>query len=75
MKYCPMKFASLANPRIINPDKIDEFLECNTTNCAWYCTYPNGEGECAIHSISALYNLGNIILQFKAEPIDNSPET
>lgn len=56
MKYCPMKFASLANPRIINPDKIDEFLECNTTNCAWYCTYPNGEGECAIHSLPGLFD-------------------
>lgn len=56
MKYCPMKFASLANPRIINPDKIDEFLECNTTNCAWYCQYPSGEGECAIHSLTGLFN-------------------
>ena len=55
MKYCPMKFASLVNPQIINPDRIDEFLECNTTNCAWYCQYPNGEGECAIHSLSGLF--------------------
>ena len=56
MKYCPMKFASLANPQIINPDKIDEFLECDTTNCAWYCQYPSGEGECAIHSLQSLFN-------------------
>ena len=56
MKYCPMKFASLANPRIINPDKIDEFLECDTTNCAWYCQYPSGEGECAIHSLPGLFD-------------------
>lgn len=51
-----MKFASLANPRIINPDKIDEFLECNTTNCAWYCQYPSDKGECAIHSLQSLFN-------------------
>lgn len=64
MKYCPMKFASLANPRIINPDKIDEFLECNTTNCAWYCVYSNGKGECAIHSLPELFDgLDNIATQ------------
>lgn len=58
MKYCPMKFASLANPHIgesaSNPNAIDIFLECNTTSCAWYCTYPNGEGECAIRSLPRL---------------------
>lgn len=57
MKYCPMKFSALANPRIINKsDKIDKFLECSTTNCAWYCTYSNGEGECAIHSLPGLFD-------------------
>lgn len=55
MKYCPMKFASLANPQIINLDKTDEFLECNTTNCAWYCVYSNGEGKCAISSLPELF--------------------
>ena len=49
-----MKFASLANPRIINTNEIDNFLECNTTDCAWYCIYSNGEGECAIRSLSGL---------------------
>ena len=28
---------------------------CDVENCAWYCTYPNGEGECAIHSIPGLF--------------------
>lgn len=56
MKYCPMKFASLANPRIINPNEIDNFLECNTTDCAWYCTYSNGECECAIRSLPRLFD-------------------
>ena len=51
-----MKFVSLANPRIINPDKIDKFLECDTTNCAWYCQYPNGEGECAIRALQSLFD-------------------
>lgn len=55
MKYCPMKISALANPRIINSDKIDKFLECNTTDCAWYCIYSNGEGECAIHSLPGLF--------------------
>lgn len=60
MKYCPMKFSALANPHIgesaSNPDAIDTFLECSTTNCAWYCTYPNGKGECAIHSLPGLFD-------------------
>lgn len=55
MKYCPMKFTSLVNLRIINPDEINNFLECNTTDCAWYYIYPNGEGECAIHSLLGLF--------------------
>lgn len=59
MKYCPMKISALANPHIgepvSSPDVIDIFLECSTTNCAWYCTYPNGEGECAIQSLPSLY--------------------
>lgn len=57
---CPMKFSALANPNIgepaSNPDMIDIFLECSTKDCAWYCQYPNGEGECAIHSLPALFD-------------------
>lgn len=68
MKCCPMKFASLANPRIINPDKIDEFLECETKDCAWYCQYPSGEGECAIHSMPGLFDgLDSIVTQIAAK--------
>lgn len=57
---CPMKISALANPHIgepeNNPDMIDIFLECNQQNCAWYCTYPSGEGECAIHSLPGLFD-------------------
>ena len=55
---CPMKISALANSNIgfgNNANMIDEFLECSTTDCAWYCTYPSGEGECAIHSLSGLF--------------------
>lgn len=55
---CPMKFSALANSNIgINSNlaATDNFLECNTTKCAWYCTYQNGEGECAIHSLPRLF--------------------
>lgn len=54
---CPMKISALANSNInlgSNVNMIDEFLECSTTKCAWYCTYLNGEGECAIRSLAAL---------------------
>lgn len=57
---CPMKISALANPHIgepeNNPDMIDIFLECNQQNCAWWCQYINGEGECAIHSLSGLFD-------------------
>lgn len=57
---CPMKFSALANPHIgelsNNPDMTDIFLECSTKNCAWYCVYPNGIGECAIHSLPGLFD-------------------
>lgn len=34
---------------------------CSQQSCAWYCTYPNGEGECAIHSLPGLFDgLDNI---------------
>lgn len=55
---CPIKISALANSNIgfgSNVSMIDKFLECNKTDCAWYCTYPNGEGECAIHSLPGLF--------------------
>lgn len=64
---CPMKFSALASLHInfrSHPDMIDEFLECSTTECAWYCTYPNGGGECAIRSLPGLFDgLDNIATQ------------
>lgn len=56
---CPMKISALANPNIgfgSNVNMIDEFLKCSTKDCAWYCTYLNGEGECAIRSLSGLFD-------------------
>lgn len=56
---CPMKFSTLANPNIdeaIDPHTVDLFTECHKELCAWYCTYPNGEGECAIHSLPGLFD-------------------
>lgn len=50
-KVCPMKFA-------LNNCKD---YSCSQQSCAWYCTYPNGEGECAIHSLPGLFDgLDNI---------------
>ena len=43
---CPMKFA-------LNNCKD---YQCSEEHCAWYCTYPNGEGECAIHSLPGLFD-------------------
>ena len=42
---CPMTFA-LSN--------CDDY-SCSQKNCAWYCLYPNGEGECVIHSLPGLF--------------------
>lgn len=54
---CPMKFSTLANPRIISlSHELDKFMECHKELCAWYCTYPNGEGECSIHSLPGLFD-------------------
>lgn len=57
---CPMKISALSNPHIgepaSNPNVIDIFLECSATNCAWYCTYLNGKGECAISSLPGLFD-------------------
>lgn len=44
-KVCPMKFA-------LNNCKD---YSCSQRSCAWYCTYQNGEGECAIHSLPVLF--------------------
>lgn len=43
---CPMKFA-------LNNCKD---YSCSQQSCAWYCTYLNGEGECAIHSLPGLFD-------------------
>lgn len=45
-KVCPMKFA-------MNNCKD---YSCSQQSCAWYCTYPNGEGECAINTLPSLYD-------------------
>lgn len=48
----PMKF----NPSIkLAASLINDYLECNKEKCAWYCQYPNGEGECAIRSLPAIF--------------------
>lgn len=44
--FCPMKFTM--------PYCTD--YTCDVENCAWYCTYSNGEGECAIHSLPGLFD-------------------
>lgn len=43
--FCPMKFSM--------PYCTD--YTCDVEKCAWYCQYPNGEGECAIHSLLGLF--------------------
>lgn len=45
-KVCLMKF-SMNNYKDYS---------CSQQSCAWYCTYPNGEGECAIHSLPGLFD-------------------
>lgn len=42
-KYCPMKYCSGT-------------YYCEKENCAWWCQYTNGEGECAIHSLPGLFD-------------------
>lgn len=61
MKYCPMKFMNadkIADMIFISSEDFafNTILRCNEENCAWYCTYPNGEGECAIHSLPGLFD-------------------
>lgn len=65
MKYCPMKFTNInINDKYIQ-ESLLEFSEkvvleavfgCNKEKCAWYCQYPNGEGECVIHSLPGLFD-------------------
>ena len=43
---CPMTFA-LSN--------CDDY-SCSQKNCAWWCQYTNGEGECAISSLPELFD-------------------
>ena len=45
-KICPMKF-SLNNCKDYS---------CSQENCAWWCQYTNGEGECAIHFLPGLFD-------------------
>lgn len=54
---CPMKFCNvtLSLKKSCTEESIDNFLSCDKENCAWYHTYPNGEGECAIHSLPGLF--------------------
>lgn len=65
---CPMKISALANPHMgeiaSNLKIIDEFLECDQQNCAWWCQYQDNKGECAIRSLSALFDgLDSIVTQ------------
>lgn len=46
MLFCPMKCLV----------RDCEDYSCNKELCAWYCTYPNGEGECAVHSLPNLFD-------------------
>lgn len=54
---CPLKFCNvtLSLKKSCTKESIDNFLSCDKEGCAWYCTYPNGEGECAIHSLPGLF--------------------
>lgn len=55
---CPMKFCNvtLSLKKSCAEESIDNFLSCDKEKCAWYCTYPNGKGECAIHSLPGLFD-------------------
>lgn len=44
-KVCPMKFAL---------NNCNDY-SCSQKACAWYCQYPNGKGECAIHSLTSIF--------------------
>ena len=58
---CPMKFMALAKTtKVVGASNAAEMYKivsgCEGKSCAWYCTYPNGEGECAIHSLPGLFD-------------------
>lgn len=55
---CPMKFCNvtLSLKKSCTEESISNLLSCDKETCAWYCTYPNGEGECAIHSLPGLFD-------------------
>lgn len=58
---CPMKFIGLAKTvKIVGASNAAEVYRiaggCEGKNCAWYCTYPSGEGECAIHSLPSFFD-------------------
>ena len=58
-----MKFYNftLSLKKSCTKESIDNFLSCDKEQCAWYCAYPNGGGECAIHSLPGLFDgLDNI---------------
>ena len=44
---CPMKFCNitLSFKKSCTEESVDNFLNCDKEKCAWYCQYPNGEGE------------------------------
>lgn len=62
MKYCPMKFTTLGNVALKNPsiafdeEIFNSMIQCDEKKCAWYCQYPNGQGECAIASLPGLFD-------------------
>lgn len=61
MKYCPMKFINISQtiklPKLISEEIVFKAaLGCDKEECAWYCAYQNGEGECAIHSLPGLFD-------------------
>lgn len=61
MKYCPMKFINLTQTIKFFNSIPEDFAfkvatQCQEQDCAWYHTYPNGEGECAIHSLPGLFD-------------------
>lgn len=56
--FCPLKFNNIT-PTIkksFSKETVEVLLKCDKEGCAWYCTYSNGEGECAIHSLPALFD-------------------
>ena len=64
--FCPLKFNNItqAIKKSFSKEAINTLLKCDEKECAWYCTYSNGEGECAIRSLPGLFDgLDNIATQ------------